>query len=135
MDFLNKHNILYVFAAKNIFKYQSPSKQSYRELSLIKNAIVVGSTDKNGESLFKINENCDIIAPGKEILSTTVNNRYAEYEGTSVAAPFVSGTAALLLSIDFSLSPTQMKEILLECAKKNSVKYGLLDAGAVLDSL
>ena len=85
--------------------------------------------DKNGESPFKIDENCDILAPGKEILSTMVNNRYAEYEGTSVAAPFVSGTAALLLSIDSSLSPTQMKEILLECAKKNSVKYGLLDAG------
>lgn len=135
VDFLNKRNILYVFAAKNVFKDQSPSKQSYRELSLIKNAIVVGSMDKNGESPFKIDENCDIIAPGKEILSTTVNNRYAEYEGTSVAAPFVSGTAALLLSIDSSLSPTQMKEILLECAKKNSVKYGLLDAGAVLDSL
>lgn len=29
------------------------------ELSLIKNAIVVGSMDKNDESLFKINENCD----------------------------------------------------------------------------
>lgn len=33
VDFLNKHNILYIFAAKNVFKDQSPSKQSYRTQS------------------------------------------------------------------------------------------------------
>ena len=40
----------------------------------------------------------DIMAPGEEILSTYLNNKYAVLSGTSMAAPAVSGLIALLLS-------------------------------------
>ena len=41
----------------------------------------------------------EIYAPGENILSTIPNNRYASWSGTSMAAPIVSGIAALVRSI------------------------------------
>ncbi|HQF43562.1 MAG TPA: S8 family peptidase, partial [Ignavibacteriaceae bacterium] len=40
----------------------------------------------------------DLVAPGSSILTTSRNNGYAEIGGTSASAPFVSATAALILS-------------------------------------
>ena len=37
-------------------------------------------------------------APGVKILSSVPNNKYASFQGTSMAAPHVSGAYALLLS-------------------------------------
>lgn len=40
----------------------------------------------------------DLVAPGTSVLTTIRNGKYAEFNGTSAAAPFVSATSALLLS-------------------------------------
>ncbi len=45
----------------------------------------------------------DLVAPGSSIVTTAKNNSYATISGTSASAPFVSATAALILSIqDFT---------------------------------
>lgn len=41
----------------------------------------------------------DLVAPGTEILSLGLNNTYRSENGTSASAPFVSATAALILSL------------------------------------
>lgn len=43
-------------------------------------------------------EHVDFVAPGEEILSTHLNGKYAVMSGTSMAAPFMSGIIALLIS-------------------------------------
>lgn len=42
----------------------------------------------------------DICAPGEKIYSTVLKNSYGKYKGTSMAAPLVSGAAALVWSIN-----------------------------------
>lgn len=41
----------------------------------------------------------EVYAPGEAVYSSIPNNRYAKWSGTSMAAPVVSGTAALLRSL------------------------------------
>jgi cell wall-associated protease len=56
----------------------------------------------------------DLFAPGTFIYSTATGNRYIGADGTSLAAPVVSGVAALLKSYFPELTPTQLVKILKE---------------------
>ena len=55
-----------------------------------------------------------IAAPGVQVLSTDEKGKYKLANGTSMAAPFVSGAAAILRSIDPSLTVGELYEILQE---------------------
>ena len=59
----------------------------------------------------------DVFAPGKDIYSTVPQSAYKKYDGTSMAAPMVSGVAALLKSYYPSLTMVQIKNIILLSAK------------------
>jgi cell wall-associated protease len=60
----------------------------------------------------------DLFAPGVKIYSTLPANQYATYSGTSMAAPVVTGIAAMLLEYYPSLSSRQLKYILLHSVMK-----------------
>ena len=55
----------------------------------------------------------DMAAPGEYILSTIPGNNYEYYSGTSMAAPFVAGTAALLFSFFPEKSAADIKKAIL----------------------
>lgn len=58
--------------------------------------------------------NVDVFAPGVKIYATTPNNEYEFLSGTSMAAPSVSGVAALIRSYYPDLSASEVKRILME---------------------
>lgn len=62
--------------------------------------LVVGSVNDNFKksSFSSYGDNLDVVAPGDEILSTLPSNQIGTMSGTSMAAPYVSGVAALILS-------------------------------------
>ena len=62
----------------------------------------------------------DIAAPGVNILSSVFDNKFDIYQGTSMATPHISGTAALLLANNPTLTPAQVKSAIVNNAERNS---------------
>jgi subtilisin family serine protease len=63
----------------------------------------------------------DVFAPGVDILSTVPGGGYERESGTSMAAPVVSGVAALLMAYYPSLTAADVKRIILESATPRQV--------------
>jgi thermitase len=78
------------------------------------NCIAVAATDSSDRlaSFSQYGSWVDIAAPGVGILSTIPNNRYASYDGTSMACPHVAGAAAVLWSHNPSLTNAQLRSAL-----------------------
>jgi len=60
----------------------------------------------------------DVFAPGFMIKSTVPGSKYEEFDGTSMAAPVVSGLAALILSHYPELTAVQVKDIIVKSVRK-----------------
>lgn len=60
--------------------------------------------------------NVDVFAPGTKIWATTPGNTYEFLQGTSMAAPAVSGIAALIRSYFPQLTAPQVKQIIMKSA-------------------
>ncbi|NJL12885.1 MAG: S8 family serine peptidase [Microscillaceae bacterium] len=63
-------------------------------------------------------KNVDIFAPGVEIYAPVTDYKFKYNQGTSMAAPVVAGVAALLKSYFPQLSPVEIKQILMDSARK-----------------
>ena len=59
-------------------------------------------------------KNVDLFSPGVAIYSTTPNNEYASFQGTSMAAPAAAGVAAILRSYYPDLSAEQVRKVMME---------------------
>ncbi|WP_343224410.1 S8 family serine peptidase [Pseudoalteromonas sp. Of11M-6] len=62
----------------------------------------------------------DMGAPGSAILSTVPGGGYSSYSGTSMATPHVAGAAALVLSINPTLSAIELKNLLMQSGDVNA---------------
>lgn len=103
------------------------------------NVLSVGSVNSEDmRSIFSnYHETVDLVAPGENVLSTipVVQGSYGKLSGTSMAAPMVSGAAALILSqyAPNTVTPQQLSAILKSSAddvdKLNPQFRALLGAG------
>ncbi len=76
----------------------------------------------------------DIAAPGTYIVSTTTDNSYGFMTGTSMAAPMVTGVAAMLYSYRTDITLSEIKGILINSARPLNGLKGKLVSGGVVDA-
>jgi subtilisin family serine protease len=60
----------------------------------------------------------DVFAPGVDVYSTYPDGKYKEQQGTSMAAPAVTGVAALLKAYFPELTAAQLKKIIMDSTEK-----------------
>jgi subtilisin family serine protease len=122
MRYALSKGVLLVHAAGNDNKLLDTTasfpSDRFMDGSAIPNLITVGAiTSKNNESLVAPFSNygrktVDVFAPGMAIYSTTPRNGYDNLSGTSMAAPVVSGIAAVLKSYFPKLTYSDLKRII-----------------------
>ena len=89
-----------------------------------KNWITVGATgwELNSDLLAEFSNygyrSVDVFAPGVKINSTVPGSKYKEQQGTSMAAPVVSGLAALIRAYFPSLTAAEVKEVIIKTVTK-----------------
>ncbi len=78
------------------------------------NFLMVSATDANDTlaTFSSTGNNVDLAAPGVSILTTVMGGSYAWAGGTSLSAPIVAGVAALVLSVNPSLTGPQIQDVL-----------------------
>jgi hypothetical protein len=115
--------------------------------------MVVGAVDtdlRNGTyhlaTFSNYGDNITICAPGVDIFSTVVSGgmdgNYDKYYGTSMAAPIVSGIAAMTWSVNPSMSAGEVQKILRDTAipvqrglrMDTRTEYGMVDAKAAVEA-
>lgn len=120
--------------------------------------VTVAATDRGGDKASYSNYGSvvEISAPGGETSPTSSNgvlstlntgttvpasDTYTFYQGTSMATPHVAGVASLLLSVNPSLTPAQVQQVLQSTAKSfpsgsscstSICGSGIVDAGAAV---
>lgn len=101
------------------------------------NVVSVAATNSSDQKAWFSNYHTtvDISAPGQSIYSTLWNNTYVSYDGTSMSAPIVAGTVALIKAKFPSYTPQQVVDKLLagvdDIYAINPSYVGLLGSGRV----
>ncbi|WP_052131543.1 S8 family serine peptidase [Planococcus sp. CAU13] len=132
----HQQNILIVAAAGNK-GLENPDADTVEYPARYNEVIAVSAVDnqKKRGVFSAAGPAVDVAAPGVSIRSTYLNNGYREMNGTSMAAPFVTGQAALIKQAYRGLNNDQVRNILLKNALDLGVKgidpvfgFGLLQA-------
>lgn len=124
-------------------KYASPYN-NIESRKIKDKIIVVGAVEnktKNGVESYSLCEfsnignRVDVVAPGKDIESTVNNNGYDKMQGTSMAAPHVTGIAAMLYSLNPDIKADEVKRIICETADREVDGYKLVNAEAAVKAV
>ena len=139
VDYASREGCVMVAAAGNSGSSYVSYPAAYPQV------IAVGATDSTDRlaSFSNYGLNLDVMAPGVSIYSTQGGGANYQYlSGTSTAAPYVAGTAALMLSINPALTPVDIGDFLNSSARDISrtgydtmTGWGIVDAFGAVESV
>lgn len=136
VKYAQKKGVLLIHAAGNnaenndeIVHYPSDKyeKAGFLSKKSAGNWIEVGANSYTSDSSFVADfsnygkNDVDVFAPGVSIYSTIPGNKYASFNGTSMATPVVAGVAAVLKSYFPGLSAGEIKDIILDSSVKKDL--------------
>jgi subtilisin family serine protease len=128
--------ILFIVASGNTSE-NSDASSHYPAGYSIGNIISVAASDSN-DSLTRFSnyglKGVHVAAPGQDILTTVLGNDYEQRSGSSMAAPFLAGVAALALSTHPDLSVGQLRAWLLEAVDQVPALHGKVSTGGRLNA-
>jgi len=128
----SERGVLFVAAAGN----ESASRPSFPASLATDNLLSVGALTPAGKLAPFSNRGALVAAPGVGILSTTAPGQYERYDGTSMAAPHVTGLAALLWAARPEAKLEDVRRaILSSAAAVAGVKNGRVDAARAMAAL
>ena len=141
IKFAHSQNVTIICSAGNDGRDRLHYPSAYDEV------VSVGASDLSDAkaSFSSYGETVDIFAPGLQNLTTMrvgkgssqYNNDYDKINGTSFAAPIVSGIAALLLSVNPSLTNEEIRGILVSTTSlmQNQSSWNHLNASGRVNAL
>jgi subtilisin family serine protease len=114
INIANKKNTILVFAAGNdrVITNLPPEHRTSKSVNVAAVNKKLAITDFSNYGVGSI-----ISAPGVDIYSSFPVNDYGYFDGTSMAAPIVSGTIALMKSLKKDLTVEQITEIFIRTGK------------------
>jgi thermitase len=136
------NNVVFVTAAGNE-SANNDFKPSYPALDRFPNTLSVAAIDQAGNLASFSNygsRTVDLAAPGVNIEST-IPTGFAAYSGTSMSAPFVSATAALVLSVHPNWSAAQVVRQIVATVRPlpslagRTISGGMVDAAAAVGAV
>lgn len=145
LKYADDHDVLCVHAAGNDAKNLETEinyptdKYSFQD-NKFNNFLTIGASTKYPKGKLTASfsnygqTRVDVFAPGLEIYNSVPGNKYKVLQGTSMAAPMVSGVAAMLKSYFPDLTMTQIKEVILKTSKSyKAVKEQLPGSDTMVD--
>ncbi|WP_165755805.1 S8 family serine peptidase [Ruminiclostridium hungatei] len=134
-DAMEASDILFVCAAGNNGR-NLDMRPCYPACFGLSNQINVAAVDNDGNlcSFSNYGREIDVAAPGQDIFNILPENSYGYMSGTSMAAPFVTGVAALMKSLAPADNPDRIvEEIKAGCLKMNNLQ-SKVNTGGMVDS-
>jgi cell wall-associated protease len=159
LRYAEANDVLFVHAAgnsgQNLDEYPNyPANMFPFQNEPFKNYLSIGASTRNHDGNLAASfsnystTRVDVFAPGFEIYNTVPENQYQKLQGTSMAAPMVSGVAAILKGYFPKFTMAEIRQIILDSAINfsttdqaqpgtgTSVKFGTLSAtGGVVNVL
>lgn len=129
-------DILFVAASGNS-SVNTDTSPHYPSSYNVGNVISVAALDRSDQLTSFSNygpKSVQIAAPGKDILSTWLNNDFRVASGTSMATPVVAGVAALVLAIDSRMSVDDLRKRLLDSVDKVPAVKGKVVTGGRINA-
>lgn len=131
-----ENDILFVAAAGNS-STNNDNAPHYPSNHNLPNVISVAALDRNDQLASFSNygaKTVHLAAPGKEIMSTWLKGNYREASGTSMATPYVSGVAALVLAVEPNLTVEKLRSRLFKSVDKIDALNGKTETGGRLNA-